>query len=91
MAALHWQDATLASAVSQTTEITLMGETQVAPLADVNEVIVVSTNLNDLISYSGAYKSELKDNRLVQTYPTVTINLSALMASAGLLMTSFRV
>lgn len=83
-AVLHWQDATLADAVSQATDITLMGETSVAPFAgtEVHQTIEVSANLDSLISYSGAYNGDLTVSEEERSFPMVTVNPTAILGAA---------
>lgn len=80
-AELHYKD-TFAGAASQTTIVTLAGETAVGPLSP-DLTIGVSANLSGLVSYSGAYSSSTIDSVLVTTYPTVAIDHTVLTSHAA--------
>jgi hypothetical protein len=80
-AELHYKD-TFAGSASQTTTVTLAGETAVGPLAP-HLTIEVAANLAGLVSYSGAYSSSTIDSVLVTTYPTVTIDPTVLTSHAS--------
>lgn len=87
-AELHYKD-TFTGSASQTTTVTLAGETAVGPLAP-DLTIEVDANLAGLVSYSGAYSSSTIDSVLVTTYPTVTIDPAVLTSHASSLDADFR-
>lgn len=89
MASLQWQDTSLAAAVTQEVEITLAGETNTAPLT-ASVTIEVPVNLNTLLTYTGAYSQVLKDDKLVKSYPTITVSFDDLKTAASSIDSEWR-
>ena len=90
MADLHYTRADYAADVSQTTTVTLAGETSAAPLdADIT-IQVPSGDLGRFLTWTGAYSSELKDGTLVKSYPTVTLDTPTMASVAATIDERFR-
>lgn len=90
MAHLHYTRPDYAATVSQTTTVTLAGETSDAPLAEDMTIEVPCANLGSFLTWSGAYTSELKDNQLVKTYPLVKLDTPAMAVAALSIDEEFR-
>jgi hypothetical protein len=81
MADLHYQD-TFSGTATQTTTITLAGQTNAGPLVP-DHVIEVRGDLTDLVTYSGAYGSTAISGVLTTTYPMVAIDRQKLVDVAA--------
>lgn len=90
MANLHYIRPDYAASASQTTTVTLVGETSNAPLVADMTIEVPSGDLGRFLTWSGAYSSVLQNNQLVKAYPTVTLNTPAMAAVALSIDEEFR-
>lgn len=89
-AELHYTRPDYAATVSQTTTVTLAGETSDAPLVADMTIEVSCADLGSFLTWSGAYSSTLKDNQLVKAYPQVKLDTPAMAAAAQPIDTEFR-
>ena len=89
-AELHYTRANYTADVSQTTTVTLAGETSDAPLAEHMTIHVPCDDLGSFLTWSGAYTSELKDGTLLKSYPLVKLNTPVMAAQAAVIDEKFR-
>jgi len=87
---LHYIRSDYTATVSQTTTVTLAGETSGAHLNANMEIAVYCTNLGSFLTWTGAYISSLNDGTPTKTYPTVTLDTPAMAAAASTLDGDFR-
>ena len=89
-AELHYTRSDYVATASQTTTVTLAGETSDAPLVADMTIEVPCSNLGSFLSWSGAYSSTLKDNQLVKAYPLVKLDTPAMALAAQSIDDEFR-
>ena len=87
---LHYTRANYAANASQTTTVTLAGETSNAPLTEDMTIHVPCTDLGLFLTWTGAYTSQLKDGTLLKSYPTVKLDTPAMAAQAAVIDEKFR-
>lgn len=89
-AELHYTRLDYAASASQTTTVTLAGESSGAPLVADMMIQVPCANLGNFLTWSGAYSSVLKDNQLEKSYPLVKLDTPAMAAQAAVIDNRFR-